>query len=342
LGEEKEMINIFADGSWLPIVFAFLMGFSILLYVILDGYDLGVGMLLIGANNREKDLMIASIGPFWDANETWLVMGVGILLVAFPVAHGIILTALYLPTAVMLISLILRGVSFDFRAKVLAGHKHRWNKAFFAGSLFAALSQGYMLGMYIMSFEHTLSAHLFAVLTALSVASGYCFIGSAWLLMKTSDKLQIKAVKWARASLFLTTVGIGLISVATPVFNKNIFEKWFSFPNIILLAPIPLITLGIIFYLQFHLSRMPYKKDKLCWLPFAGGVVTFILCFLGLAYSFFPYIVPQKLTIFDAASAYESLIIIFVGAMFVLPCIVGYTIFAYRVFWGKVQDLRYY
>jgi cytochrome d ubiquinol oxidase subunit II len=330
------------EGHWLAFAFAFLMGLSILLYVILDGYDLGVGILLRGATDDEKDKMIASIGPFWDANETWLVMGVGILLVAFPIAHGTILTALYLPTAIMLIALILRGVSFDFRAKVLASHKHLWDKSFFIGSLLAALAQGYMLGLYIMGFEHSLSSHLFGMLAGVCVAAGYSFIGAGWLIMKTDGELQKKAVRWARVSLWLTAVGIGLVSIATPLVNERIFDKWFSIPNIVLLAPIPIISGVVILLVDYTLRKLPMPQDKFAWVPFAGAVATFVLCFHGLAYSFYPYIVPEKMTIYGAAAAPESLMIIFVGAMFVLPCIIGYTIFAYRVFWGKVQDLRYY
>lgn len=330
------------EGHWLAFAFAALMGLSILLYVILDGYDLGVGILLRGASDVEKDKMIASIGPFWDANETWLVLGVGILLVAFPIAHGTILTALYLPTAIMLIALILRGVSFDFRAKVLASRKHLWDKSFFIGSLLAALSQGYMLGLYIMGFEHSLASHLFGLLSGVCVAAGYSFIGAGWLIMKTDGELQKKAVRWARMSLWLTAVGIGLVSLATPLVNERIFDKWFSIPNIVLLAPIPIITGVVILLVDYTLRKLPMPQDRFAWVPFAGAVATFMLCFHGLAYSFYPYIVPEKMTIFGAAAAPESLMIIFVGAMVVLPCIIGYTIFAYRVFWGKVQDLRYY
>lgn len=330
------------EGHWLSVAFAFLMGLSILLYVILDGYDLGVGMLMRSASEDEKDKMIASIGPFWDANETWLVLGVGILLVAFPIAHGTILTALYLPTAIMLIALILRGVSFDFRAKVQAERKHLWNKSFFVGSLGAALSQGYMLGLYIMGFEHSLLSHLFGLLAGACTAAGYAFIGACWLIMKTEGDLQIKAVKWARICLWLTAIGIAIVSIATPLMNERIFDKWFSVPNIFLLAPIPIITGALIIGMEVVLRKLPLANDQFSWVPFIGAIMIFILCFHGLAYSFYPYIVPEKMTIYGAAASPESLMIIFVGAMIVLPCIIGYTIFAYRVFWGKVQDLRYY
>ena len=167
--------------QWLAFAFAGLLGFSILLYVILDGFDLGGGILLPFAEDAEKDRMVASIGPFWDANETWLVLGVGILLVAFPVAHGVILTALYLPVAVMLVGLILRGVAFEFRMKAPSERKATWNTAFFVGSLVTALSQGYMLGLYIMGLQHTVMHVLFGLVTAFCVAAGYAFFGATWL-----------------------------------------------------------------------------------------------------------------------------------------------------------------
>lgn len=330
------MNNLIIEGHWLPIVFAFLMGLAILLYVILDGYDLGIGILLNFANEKEKDVMITSIGPFWDANETWLVLGIGILLVAFPFAHGIILTALYLPATLMLIALILRGVSFDFRIKVAENHKHLWNKLFFLGSLMTAFLQGYMLGIYVMGFKNGVIVQLFSVLTGICVIAGYAFIGSGFLIMKTAGQLQIKAIKWAKISLWFTAIGITLISFATPAANDFIFNKWFVMPNIILLAPIPFITTILIIFLNHILSKMPLANDNFAHIPFMGAVAIFMLCFNGLAFSFYPYIIPQRMTIFEAAASNDSLRIILIGAIIVLPCIIGYTIFVYRVFWGKI------
>jgi cytochrome d ubiquinol oxidase subunit II len=336
------MESLSSPEQWLPIVFAALMGIAILAYVILDGYDLGVGMLLARASEEEKDKMIASIGPFWDANETWLVLGVGLLLVAFPVAHGAILTALYLPAALLLFGLIFRGVAFDFRAKAQAAYKHHWDRLFFAGSLLASLSQGFMLGFYIIGFEYSLLNLAFSLLTAVGVAAGYCLLGAGWLIMKADGDLQRKAIRSARVSLWLTALGMGLVSVATPLVSERIFDKWFSFPNIILLAPIPLASAAIVLVMDFVLRKLPRPADRWCWVPFAGAVSLFLLGFHGLAYSFFPYILPDKMTIWQAASAPEALMIILAGTAFVLPCIIGYTIFAYKVFWGKVQELRYY
>lgn len=334
-------MDIFANGQWLPLTFAGLMGLSMLIYAVLDGYDLGVGILMRTAQDDEKDRMIASIGPFWDANETWLVLGVGLLLVAFPKAHGIILSSLYLPVALMLAGLILRGVAFDFRMKAHDRYKTTWNRAFFTGSLLAAFSQGYMLGAYIVGFDHSGGAMVFALLCGLCLVAGYCLVGAAWLIMKTEGDLQRKAVRWARHALWGTTLGIGLISLATPLVSPRIFEKWFSMPEMLFLAPVPLVTGGLILMLEILLRRLPLEGDRLCWAPFATIIGIFVLCFGGLAYSFYPYIVPDTLKIVDAASAPESLMILLVGALVVMPVLFGYTFIAYRIFHGKASSLSY-
>jgi cytochrome d ubiquinol oxidase subunit II len=336
-------MDLASPATWLPVAFAVLMGASILLYVVLDGYDLGVG-ILAGARveDADRDRMIASIGPFWDANETWLVLAVGLLLVAFPQAHGAILGALYLPVAVMLLGLILRGVSFEFRAKAAASHKAWWDRAFVGGSLLTALSQGYMLGLYIVGFERTGANVAFAILAAVCLAAGYAFIGAAWLVMKAEGELQRRAVAWARGTLWLTGLGMVAVSGVTPLVSERIFDKWFSFPNLVLLAPIPLVTAAVFWGLHTALRHLPSRTDRFCWLPFVGAVALFMLGFHGLAYSFFPFVVPDQLTIWQTAAAPESLMIMFVGAMVVLPVIGLYTAFAYRVFWGKATELRYY
>lgn len=331
----------FHDGSWLPLTFAFLMGLAMLIYAILDGYDLGVGMLLPNGNWHEKDHMIASIGPFWDANETWLILGVGILLVAFPHAHGIVLTNLYFPVAVMIFGLIFRGVSFDFRAKAPYQQKWRWNTKFFYGSLLTALAQGYMLGSYIVGFDHSWSSIFFACLTSVCVASAYCLVGACWLIMKSESNLQKKAVGWARYHLLNSVVGLIAVSAVTPLVSPRIFQKWFSFPEMMMLAPIPILTGILIVALYYVLKRMPLKNDHYCWLPLVMTMAIFILSFMGLAYSFYPYIIPNHMTIVDAASAPESLKIMLVGALLVIPILLSYTAFVYYIFHGKATALRY-
>lgn len=330
------------EANTLAVIFVALMGFSILLYAILDGYDLGVGILLPLKQEDNSDTMIASIGPFWDANETWLVLAIGLLLIAFPAAHSYIFKELYLPTAVLLISLVLRGVAFDFRAKAAFSHKPTWNKVFKIGSLLASMSQGYMLGMYVMGFESTFAAYSFSLLSALGVAAAYSYIGACWLIMKTEGDLQVQAVAWAKKSGLICFIGILAVSVINPIINPNVFDRWFETPNMLLLLPLPLICFGLFVYSFFELKKLPAKNDKGCWIPFTAASTIFLLCFIGLGFSFFPYIVPNKLTIWEAASAPESLSFILWGAIIVVPVIFSYTAFSYRVFWGKVQELRYH
>ena len=326
---------------WLPVVFAGLMGLAILVYVILDGYDLGVGILLPAASKEEKDLMIASVGPFWDANETWLVLAVGLLLVAFPVAHGVILTALYLPVAIMLLGLILRGVSFEFRVKAPMLHRRWWDRAFFLGSLTAALSQGYMLGLYIVGLETTPAHVAFGALTAVCLAAAYAFNGAAWLILKTEDLLQHRAVGWARMTLGLGLVGMIAVSAATPLVSPRIFEKWFAWPAVLFLAPVPLLTGAIFVGLWRLLADMPRPGDGQAALPFIGAALICLLGFAGMAYSFYPFVVPDQLTVWQAASAPDSLLLILCGAVVVLPLILAYTIYSYVVFGGKATHLSY-
>lgn len=334
------------DASfWLPLVFLFLMGVAMLAYVLLDGYDLGVGILLRRVTDPDRDRMIASIGPFWDANETWLVLGVGILLTAFPIAHGAILGALYLPVALMLAGLILRGVAFDFRVKAHAGHKPWWDRAFYFGSVLATFAQGVMLGSLVTGFTHGWPETLFSLFIGLCLIAGYALLGSTWLIYKTEGELQLRAARWARTCLWLTGAGIAAVSIATPYVSQRIFDKWFSMPNFALLAPIPLASAALFFALEAHLRRLPARlEQKLAgrdWLPYVMAAGLFLLAFLGLAYSLFPFLIVDRLTIWQAASAPEAMKVIFYGACVVLPAIVGYTIYAYRVFSGKATELTY-
>ncbi len=334
-----------APGGWLPLAFLAIMGLAMLAYVTLDGYDLGVGMLLRAASDRDKDTMVATIGPFWDANETWLVLGVGILLVAFPPAHGVILGALYLPVALMLVGLTLRGVAFDFRSKAGAEHKAMWNMAFHAGSVLASLTQGYMLGRWVSGFREDGWAMLFAALIALCLPGAYMLLGAGWLIMKTEGTLQLAAVRWAQRCLGLTALGVAAISAATPLISPAIFDRWFSFPTLVLLAPLPLGTLLLFFIVARSLRRLPTRLAQGNaygdWVPFAGTVGIVVSAFYGLAYSLFPWLVVDRMTIWQAASSTESLWIIFVGTCVVLPVIIGYTVFSYRVFQGKATALEY-
>ena len=327
-------------ATTLPVIFMGLMGLAMLAYVVLDGYDLGVGLLLPRAADHDKDTMIASIGPFWDANETWLVLGVGILLIAFPKAHGMVLTALYLPVALMLVGLILRGVAFDFRVKAQDHHKPLWNKAFFVGSGLAAASQGWMLGRYITGLQEGWIFMAFAAAIALLLPAAYVLLGAAWLVMKTEGELQRLAVRWAKLAWAPVVLGMGLISLATPVVSETVRNRWFSMPEFIALLPIPLMTLAALLGARAMLNSHRVL-GKVCWLPFALVVGVFILGAVGLAYSLFPYVVMDRLTLWQAASATESLAVIAIGCAITVPAIVGYTIFSYRVFSGKARELSY-
>ncbi|MEP9397983.1 cytochrome d ubiquinol oxidase subunit II [Mesorhizobium sp. KR2-14] len=325
----------------LPFVFACLMGLSILIYVVLDGFDLGIGILFAAADDHEKDVMISAIGPFWDANETWLVLAAGLLLAAFPYAHGVILSALYIPVFLLLFGLILRGVAFDFRAKVPSHRKRRWNTIFFAGSLIASLAQGYMLGVYVLGLQRGAAAFAFGLLVALCLAASYAAMGAAWLIYKTEGALQEKAVHWLRRALVLTALGMVAVSMATPLASQRIFERWFVLPDMIYLAPLPIVSAILFVWLWWQTFHLPKERDRHSILPFFTLAAIFTLGFCGLAWSFYPYVVPEKLTIWQAAAATESLAIILVGTLFVLPVILGYSLYAYRVFGGKASDLTY-
>jgi cytochrome d ubiquinol oxidase subunit II len=325
----------------LPLVAASLMGLAILIYVVLDGFDLGIGILFGLATDAEKDVMISAIGPFWDANETWLVLAVGLLLVAFPVAHGIILTALYLPVFALLVGLILRGVAFDFRAKVPAHRKRRWNALFLAGSLVASLAQGYMLGVYVLGLDTGLDAFLFGALVAICLAAAYAAMGAAWLIYKTEGELQKKAVMWLRGALVLTAIGMAAVSLATPFASVRFFERWFVWPDMLYLSPLPILSALLFLFLWRQTFVLPKEGDRHALLPFLALALVFALGFAGLAWSFYPFVVPDRLTIWQASSAPESLAVILGGTAFVLPVIIGYSFYAYRVFGGKARELTY-
>jgi len=318
----------------LPLVFTALMGIAILAYVVLDGYDLGVGMLMPAASREEQDLMVSSIGPFWDANETWLVLGIGLLLVAFPAAHGVVLGALYLPVAAMLVGLMLRGVAFELRIKAEGWHRELWNWLFWAGSTLASLAQGFMLGRYITGFESGWGYWLFALVVAGGLCGGYVLLGSTWLILRAEGLLQDKARQWARWGLLWVALGVVLVSIATPLASETVRDKWFSFPRVVFLSLLPLATLGAWLFVLLQIAKSEWK-------PFAGATAIFVLAFIGLTYSLFPYVVMDRMTIWDAAAHESALKFVLVGTTLVLPFIAGYTFWAYRVFRGKAQPHDY-
>ena len=321
----------------LALIFMVLMGVSVLAYVVLDGYDLGVGMLMPAASAAEQSVMVSSIGPFWDANETWLVLGVGILLVAFPRAHGVVLGALYLPVVAMLVGLMFRGVAFELRMKALGWHRELWNWLFWAGSFLASFSQGFMLGRYITGFEPGFGYLAFAAIVGASLCGGYVLLGATWLVVKTEGELQRKALGWSRWGLLWVALGVGLVSLATPMVSETVRAKWFDFPRTLALMALPAACLWAGFIVWRSTGRIARREGARDWQPFAAAVAIFTISFLGLAYSLYPYVVIDKLTIWEAAAHPSSLRVVLVGAAVVLPFIVAYTAISYRVFRGKAK-----
>jgi cytochrome d ubiquinol oxidase subunit II len=325
----------------LPLVFMVLMGLSVLAYVVLDGYDLGVGMLMPAASEAEQSMMVASIGPFWDANETWLVLGIGILLTAFPLAHGMVLTALYLPVVAMLVGLMLRGVAFELRVKAEGWHRELWNWLFWAGSFAASFFQGVMLGRYITGFESGFAFWAFAIVVGASLCGGYVLLGATWLILKTDGDLRKKAVAWARWGLIWVALGVALVSLATPLVSATVRGKWFDFPRTLWVMILPAATLAAGFWLWRSTGLLRRDAKKSDAQPFVAAVSIFALAFLGLAYSLFPYVVIDRLTIWEAAAHPSALKVVAIGAGIVLPFIVGYTILSYRIFRGKANAKLY-
>jgi cytochrome d ubiquinol oxidase subunit II len=326
----------------LPLIFMGLMGFAILLYVLLDGFDLGIGMLMPAATRDEQALMVASIGPFWDANETWLVLGIGVLLAAFPVAHGVVLGALYLPVAAMLSGLMLRGVAFELRIKAVGWHGELWNWLFWFGSFLATFAQGWMLGRYVTGFEQGFAFWVFSLLCAASLCGTYVLIGAAWLVFKTEGALRRKALLWARWGLLWSGLALLLVSIATPLVSARVFSRWFDFPGAFALMLLPAAALGAWIWIWRATGRLvDAHSGREDWAPLAGAAAIFTIAFLGLAYSVFPYVVIDRLTIWQAAAHPSSLRIVLGGFLVVLPFLVAYTAYAHRVFGGKVREPLY-
>lgn len=326
---------------WLPVIYVATMGLALLIYVVLDGYDLGIGMLLPLAEEREKDLMIASIGPFWDANETWIVLGVGVLFIAFPTAYGEILTTLYLPVTLMLFGLILRGVAFDLRVKAGDHRRQLWNRAFFVGSATAAAAQGWMLGSYVTGLQGGALGLGFSLLIALTLPALYLLLGCGWLLMKAEGELLEKAARWGRLALWPMGLGLLAVSLATPLVSEVIAAKWFSWPNLLLLAPIPLaclVSFGAVVYTLEYRRGLYLQRP---WLVFVASVVICLMASLGLAYSIFPDVVIGRMTIWEASASVASLQFTLVGVVITLPLILFYTVYVYRVFHGRATELTY-
>lgn len=325
---------------YLPVIWAALIGTAVALYVILDGFDLGTGILFPTARSeRERDQMMASVAPFWDGNETWLVLGGGGLWVAFPQAYAVIMPALYLPVIVMLLCLVLRGVAIEFRSVARTSRK-LWDAAFTFGSLFAAFCQGVILGGLIQGIRVENGAFAggsfdwatpFAVLCGLGVVTGYALLGATWLVMKTEGPVAERARAQSKVLLLAVLVFMGAVSLWTPLAFPRIAERWFAMPNILYLWPVPALTALTAYAAWRWIER---KRDAA---PFFAAIALFLLGYLGLVVSTFPYLVPPTLTIWDAAAASASQIFMLLGTVFLLPLVLVYVAFIYWLFRGKIR-----
>jgi cytochrome bd ubiquinol oxidase subunit II len=325
---------------YLPLIWAAVIGTAVVMYVVLDGFDLGIGSLFAFTRNEsERDLMTRSIGPYWDGNETWLVLGGAGLFVAFPRAYAVIMPAFYLPVIVMLLALVFRGIAFEFRH--LSHSKTGWNVAFAAGSTLAAFAQGVILGGLVQGVAVKNGAYAggafdwatpFAFLCGLALIAGYGLLGATWLTMKTEGAVAERARGQAKLLLLAVLVFMGAVSLWTPLSQPRIAERWFSLPNFYFLWPVPAVT-ALVAFACWRWIEKGYDVP-----PFLAAIALFLLGYLGLVISNFPYLVPPSLTVWDTAAAPASQIFMLLGTLMLLPMILGYTGFVYWLFRGKVRE----
>jgi cytochrome bd ubiquinol oxidase subunit II len=325
---------------YLPVIWAGLIGIAVAMYVILDGFDLGVGILFpFTRSEAERNQMMRTVAPFWDGNETWLVLGGGGLLVAFPAAYAVIMPALYLPVIVMLLALVFRGVAFEFRT--VSRSKSWLNLAFFFGSTLAAFAQGIILGGLIQGISVKNGAYSggafdwatpFSFICGLAIIAGYGLLGATWLMMKTEGRVAEHARHQAKLLLIAVLVFMVAVSIWTPLTEIRVAQRWFSLPNFFYLWPVPVVTAAVAF-LVWH--GIEHGREAP---PFLGAIALFLLGYLGLVISYFPYLVPPSLTIWDTAAAPVSQIFMLFGTLILLPIILGYVAFVYWLFRGKVYE----
>jgi cytochrome d ubiquinol oxidase subunit II len=325
---------------YLPVIWAALIGTAVAMYVILDGFDLGIGILFPFARKEsERDQMMRSVAPFWDGNETWLVLGGGGLWVAFPRAYAVVMPALYLPVIVMLLALVFRGVAFEFRT---VSHSKTWlNVAFAVGSTLAAFAQGVILGGLIQGIPVRNGAYSggplhwatpFALLCGLALIAGYALLGAAWLTMKTEGPVAVRSRAQAKTLLLVVLAFMAAVSVWTPLTEPRVAARWFSLPNFYFLWPVPVVTALVAFLLWRWLEKGREVP------PFLAVIALFLLGYLGLVISNFPYLVPPSLTVWETAAAPASQIFMLLGTLVLLPLILGYIAFIYWLFRGKVRE----
>lgn len=325
----------------LPMIWLLVILFAIAMYVIMDGFDLGIGILFPFVKDKhDRDVMMNTVAPVWDGNETWLVLGGAGLMAAFPLAYAVVLSALYQPIILMLLGLIFRGVAFEFRFKAPAHEQSLWDKAFIGGSITAAFFQGVTLGAYINGIALNDNAFSggafdwispFSLFTGLGVMVAYALLGSTWLIMKTEDKLQQRMLELTRPLVGLVVIALAGVSIWTPLAHPAIAERWFSLPNFYFLSLVPILV-AISLYSLMRELRSGYDCQ-----PFISALIIVLLGLLGLAISIWPQIIPPHVTIWDAAAPPASLKFALVGTLAIIPVILGYTIWSYRVFKGKVR-----
>lgn len=327
-------------GLDLALVWAALLAFAVLAYVILDGFDLGVGILFpFMPDQRHRDEMMNSVAPVWDGNETWLVLGGGGLFAVFPLAYAIIMPALYAPVIALLLGLVFRGVAFEFRWKTQRG-KFLWDWAFAAGSTVASFAQGIALGALVQGIPVAGRAYAggwwdwltpFSVVTGIALVCGYALLGATWLIYKTKGDTQQRAYRLAGIAGVATLTAIVIVSAWTPLLSDAFLQRWFGWPQVLYVAPVPLLVAGAAFVLFTGLRR----RRELS--PFLASLALFVLSFVGLLISFFPYIVPTSVTLWEAAAPDSSLEFLLAGAAFLIPVILLYTAYSYWVFRGKIE-----
>jgi cytochrome d ubiquinol oxidase subunit II len=325
---------------YLPLIWAGVIGVAVAMYIIMDGFDLGIGILFPFAESEtERDQMMRSIAPFWDGNETWLVLGGAGLFVAFPRAYAVIMPALYLPVIVMLLALVFRGVAFEFR--IVSHSKKGWSLAFIVGSALATFAQGVILGGMIQGINVKDGAFAggsfdwatpFGLLCGLALIAGYGLLGATWLMMKTEGKVAVRARGQAKYCLLAVLVFMAAVSLWTPLAETRIAERWFSLPNLYYLWPVPAVTALIAFAVWRGIGS---GREAL---PFLGAIALFMLGYLGLVISNFPYLVPPSLTVWDTAAAASSQVFMLVGTLLLLPFVLGYIVLVYWLFRGKVRE----
>jgi cytochrome d ubiquinol oxidase subunit II len=329
-------------GIDLPVIWMIIIAFGLMMYVIMDGFDLGIGILFPFVQDRaDRDTMVNTVAPVWDGNETWLVLGGAGLLAAFPIAYSVLLSALYLPIMFMLAGLIWRGVAFEFRFKADEGHRWFWDHAFAWGSYIATFFQGVALGAYINGIRVTGASYQggaldwltpFSLFTGAGLIVAYTLLGSTWLILKTEGALQQRMRTLSQPVTLVLLAVTGIVSLWTPLVHADVARRWFTFPDLLLLSPVPILVVVTTIFLLRMLRRESHLS------PFLLSLLLLFLGYSGLAISFWPHIVPPALTIWDAAAPPQSMGFALVGALFIIPIILIYTAWSYHVFRGKVRS----